>query len=310
MGVAETNQDSGVAFSVIIPVYNRADQLQACIVSVRAQTFRDFELVIVDDGSTDGTCAGLATSKDLRVVRKANGGPASARNFGAEVATGRYLFFLDSDDLALPWALESFATVIARYEAPDIVCGNFVEFADVPPQIAPAEPHIVPYRDYLAAAEGGLYAAGGMVAVKREVFVESGGFDASMKVSEDHDLMLRLGERPGFVQVCSPPTYAKRDHPGSISKLLALLGPGCISLLDHFDSGQYGTSQRARRIAGGMVASHVRAAVVSLSRNGLLADSMALYRRAFALNARLGRWKFILLAPVVMARNALLGARR
>lgn len=310
MEATVSSETADVTFSVIIPVYNRVVQLAACVASVRAQTFRNFELIIVDDGSTDGTCSAFVDAPDLRVLTKMNGGPSSARNFGVAAARGHYIFFLDSDDLALPWTLECFAAAIEAGQGPDIVCGNFVEFVDSPPTIAWCEPKIVPYQDYLAAAETGLYAAGGMIAVKRSVLLASGGFDPTIKVAEDHDLMLRLGERPGFVHVAAPPTYAKHDHAGSISKSLSLMGPGCAALLAHLNAGLYGTSARARRIAGDMVGSHVRSAVVSLARNGLLRDSLALYRRAVGLNMAAGRWKFLLGAPVVMLAGLMRGARR
>ncbi|MFA6125304.1 MAG: glycosyltransferase [Sphingomonas sp.] len=310
MEATVSSETADFTFSVIIPVYNRVVQLAACVASLRAQTFRDFELIVVDDGSTDGTCDSFVGEADVRVLTKANGGPSSARNFGVAAARGRYIFFLDSDDLALPWTLQCFAAAIEAGEDPDIVCGNFVEFVDVPPAIAWCESKIVPYRDYLAAAETGLYAAGGMIAVKRRVFLASGGFDPAIKVAEDHDLMLRLGERPGFVHVAAPPTYVKHDHAGSISKSLSLMGPGCTALLAHFEAGFYGTSARARRIAGDMVGSHVRSAVVSLARNGLLRDSFALYRRAIGLNVAARRWKFVLAAPAVMVAGVMRGARR
>lgn len=300
MEATVSSETADFTFSVIIPVYNRVVQLAACVASLRAQTFRDFELIVVDDGSTDGTCDSFVGEADVRVLTKANGGPSSARNFGVAAARGRYIFFLDSDDLALPWTLQCFAAAIEAGEDPDIVCGNFVEFVDAPPVISWREPDIVSYRDYFDAAKTGLYPIGGMIAIRRSVLLANGGFDPSIKVAEDHDLMLRLGEQPGFVHVAAPPTYAKHDHAGSISKQQALIGQGCTALLVHLDAGAYGAGARARRIAGGMVSSHVRPAVVSMARNGLVYDSFALYCRSFRLNLALGRWKFLLLAPVVM----------
>lgn len=295
-----------ITFSVIIPVYNRAAQLAACVASIRSQSYRDFELIVVDDGSTDGTCDQFADDGDLMVVTKTNGGPAAARNHGASVARGEFLFFLDSDDVAFPWTLAVYAEALhagAPGEAsrPAIICGNFIEFAGLPPQLEQEPALFRPYRDYLEAAQTGLYAAGGMVAIRRDVFSGCGGFDHQMKVSEDHDLMLRLGERAGFIHITSPATYAKRHHEGSISNSLTLLYAGCVSLLEHFRSGAYGTSRRAQRIAAAMVGAHVRTAIVALARGGLPAKSADLYRRSFRLNLGLGRWKFLIGGPAVIA---------
>src|SRR5450830_1529256 len=93
-------------FSIVIPTYNRMKFLQQALDSVWAQTHDDYEIIVVDDGSTDGTKDYLA-SLDGRVktVRQSNSGPAAARNLGVRQAKGEYVAFLDSDDLWFPWAL-------------------------------------------------------------------------------------------------------------------------------------------------------------------------------------------------------------
>lgn len=92
--------------SIIIPVYNVADYLDRCVQSCLAQTCQEFEILLVDDGSTDGSgrLCDAWTSRDarIRVIHKANGGLSSARNAGMEQATGKYLYFLDSDDFIDP----------------------------------------------------------------------------------------------------------------------------------------------------------------------------------------------------------------
>ena len=88
--------------SIIIPVYNVEKYLQRCIESVLQQTYKDIEVVLVDDGSTDnsGNNCDLWSEKDkrIKVIHKVNGGLSSARNAGCRVATGDYILFLDSDD--------------------------------------------------------------------------------------------------------------------------------------------------------------------------------------------------------------------
>ena len=95
--------------SVIVPVYNVAPYLRDCLDSVLRQKFGDFELICVDDGSTDGSSVilGEYAEKDMRVhiVRRANGGLSAARNSGLEVAVGEYVYFLDGDDSIVPDAL-------------------------------------------------------------------------------------------------------------------------------------------------------------------------------------------------------------
>lgn len=125
----EPNSSSPVV-SVIIPVYNLEDTLDACLASVERQTFPAFEALVVDDGSTDRTYDVLKrhAERDERIIpiRKANAGVAKARETGLERARGRYICFLDGDDL---WEPDILKHLIAAIEEPgthyDIVCCNY-----------------------------------------------------------------------------------------------------------------------------------------------------------------------------------------
>ena len=113
--------------SVIIPTYNRADLVSETIDSVLAQSYRDFEVIVVDDGSTDASGEVLARyGEQIRVVLQENAGEAVARNAGIRVASGEYVGFLDSDDIWLPPKL-------APRQGP-------VRSANVPPRIFQQRP--------------------------------------------------------------------------------------------------------------------------------------------------------------------------
>lgn len=94
-------------FSVIIPVYNKADTIKESINSVLAQTVEDFEIVVVNDGSTDNIGEVLSEYKDIKVVNQENGGVSVARNSGIDAAEGEFVCFLDADDLWFPNHLET-----------------------------------------------------------------------------------------------------------------------------------------------------------------------------------------------------------
>lgn len=106
-------KDSSPFFSIIIPVYNVERYISKCVESVLSQTFRDFEIILVDDGSTDASgniCDNFSLSQDkIKVIHKKNGGAASARNDAIGVASGKYLVFLDGDDY---WDLENGLQII------------------------------------------------------------------------------------------------------------------------------------------------------------------------------------------------------
>ena len=115
--------------SVIIPVYNTEQYLSRCLDSILSQSFDDFELLLIDDGSTDssGAICDSYAEKDsrVRVFHKENGGVSSARNLGLDNAKGEWIYFVDSDDEVLPDGLLTMVNCIS--EEVDVVMGGFVE---------------------------------------------------------------------------------------------------------------------------------------------------------------------------------------
>src|SRR4051794_17858818 len=116
-------------FSVVIATYNRADLVGSAIRSVFAQTFQDFHIVVVDDGSADGTSTVVQDFVQrypgrIEQVRQETQGVGVARNTGVARARGKYVAFLDSDDLWYPWTLETIAATLARHAEPAILIGT------------------------------------------------------------------------------------------------------------------------------------------------------------------------------------------
>src|SRR5262245_50985738 len=103
--------------SVIIPLYNKATTVERTLASIDAQTIRDFEVIVVDDGSTDGSADLIAAWPEprIRLIRQENAGPGAARNKGLAEANGRYVAFLDADDEWLPEFLEHSLHLLESY---------------------------------------------------------------------------------------------------------------------------------------------------------------------------------------------------
>lgn len=106
-------------FSVILPVYNKADTVGAAIESVLAQTVDDYELIVVDDGSTDAVDRVLARYPSIRIIRQENAGVSAARNAGIDRAEGEFLCFLDSDDAWLPHHLATLSDLMLQFPTAD-----------------------------------------------------------------------------------------------------------------------------------------------------------------------------------------------
>jgi glycosyltransferase involved in cell wall biosynthesis len=121
----------GMKVSVLIPTYNRRDYVVAAIESVLSQDFTDYEVIVVDDGSTDGTADLLRPyATTVRLIRTANQGPARARNVGMQAARGDYIAYLDSDDLYYPYKLGIQAALLDAFPDVGLVYTEFSGFSD------------------------------------------------------------------------------------------------------------------------------------------------------------------------------------
>ena len=178
--------------SVIIPTYNRAAMLRDAVESVLSQTFRDFELIVVDDGSTDGTGRLLAGYGDrLKVLRTRRRGVSAARNRAAAEAGGRWLAFLDSDDLWLPEKLER--QLAAHAENPEYRFSHTDEvWVRRGRRVNPMKKH---------AKRGGRIfewclpmcrISPSSAMIDTGLFGRLGGFDRAYRVCEDYEFWLRL----------------------------------------------------------------------------------------------------------------------
>jgi glycosyltransferase involved in cell wall biosynthesis len=283
-------------FSVIIPTYNRSSYLNVTLESVWRQTLTDYEIIVVDDGSTDDTSTCLSQfSERVAVVKQPNYGPSIARNKGAENARGEYLAFLDSDDLWFPWTLETVAQLITRHDRPAIISARLVSFND------PAELESVNqtptttevFSDFLSSSERDFFVGAGMTFVRRDKFLEVGGFTGGQMNLEDHDLILKLGTAEGFVQILEPPTLGWRRHSTSLTDQSMRSFQGCKHLIESEQRGVYpGGKTRAvarRRI----ITRHIRPWALTFARRGEWQLAWSLYKSTFIWNLSLYRWRYL-----------------
>jgi len=202
--------DRPPAVSVILPTYQRASLVGRAIRSVLAQTYADFELLVVDDGSTDATAAAVAQCADPRVryLRlERNRGAGAARNAGVARSTGRVLAFQDSDDEWLPTKLESHLRALSLCgEAVGVVYSDMeriwrdgrVEYhrsPDIVPGVL-----IAPATRFYQVCGIGIQSA----VIRRECLQAVGGFNEAFPALEDLELFIRLSQRYGFQHLERP----------------------------------------------------------------------------------------------------------
>ena len=186
-------------FSVIIPAYNASQTIRSTVASVLLQTDRDLEIILVDDGSTDDTLSLLLDigCKDarVRVVSQPNGGVSSARNFGANLARGSLLAFLDADD---QWESTKLAKHRVAHEADPMLDVSFAQVAFCPDRAG----QLIAGRSHSRVPEGYLDIADVVVenpvcttsnfVIRRDAFEDIGGFDEDMRYAEDQEILARL----------------------------------------------------------------------------------------------------------------------
>jgi glycosyltransferase involved in cell wall biosynthesis len=216
--------------SVIMPAYNVAPYIGASVASARAQTFTDLEILVVDDGSTDGTAhiAAEMASRDsrIRLLSKPNGGISTARNQALQRATGEVLALLDSDDLWEPDYLAAQLAVLDARPDVDLVTSNAWYLGSrLDGQLARPhpDPRPEPTLESIIADETAVFI---MTVFRRRVYETIGGFDETFRTNEDYDYWLRATAAGfAFARNDTPlGRYRRRDDSLSASDVRMLQG--------------------------------------------------------------------------------------
>lgn len=180
--------------SVVIPVFNGASYVEQAVKSVQEQTVKSLEIIVVDDGSTDGTqevLRDLVKTSKISWSQVRNGGPGYARNYGIKKAIGEYIAFLDCDDIWFPKKLEAQLALLKKQPHVGLAYTDYREFNDKEPIAAHANPRYS--REPLAKAFlGGQFGLLSTVLVNRKILEKVSGFDPELHVAEDWDLIVKI----------------------------------------------------------------------------------------------------------------------
>jgi glycosyltransferase involved in cell wall biosynthesis len=202
--------------SICIPTYNRKEYLRETIDSILAQTYKDFEIVIVDDGSTDGT-EEMIRKLDFPITYywQPNSGDAAARNKLIELARGKYVSFIDSDDLLMPDAIERMIKIMEAENGEVIVYGSYYRIDEQGNIYGRCKRRLYSgsitehlFKTILVHACGSMFPA--------KILRESPAFDKSLHICSDYDLWLRLSIKHRFIALPEP-TFKRRRHSTNLS---------------------------------------------------------------------------------------------
>jgi glycosyltransferase involved in cell wall biosynthesis len=213
--------------SIVIPAYNAETQLARSLASVLAQDYTPFEVIVVDDGSTDATAAVAARFPAVRCLRQANAGPSAARNRGAGEARGELIAFVDADDEVPPTKLGTqVGYLLANPEVSCVLGRQDVELegAGAPSWIA----HDAVFGDFAGVPLMSLV-------TYRQTFLELGGFDTSLRIAEDRDLLVRMRENGVQIAVVPEVVLHRRFHGANLTFERPETHPLMRSLKDKLD---------------------------------------------------------------------------
>jgi glycosyltransferase involved in cell wall biosynthesis len=207
--------------SVVIPTYNSGAFLREAIQSVLSQTYVDFEVVVVDDGSTDNTESVVHSFGDqVRYVKQQNQGAGAARNQGIKRSQGEYVAFLDADDLWLPGKLREQIPLLDRDPELGLVYSDWAvvpEQGEVQPSYLRNQPAAAGYVFDELVQCGFILTSGAIV--RRSCLDDVGSFDETLSIAQDYDLWLRICYR-WKIALVDKPLVIKRNRDGNLSSNL------------------------------------------------------------------------------------------
>lgn len=206
-------------FSIIIPTYNRAHFLKIAVNSVLSQTFSDYELIIIDDGSNDKTGDAIEKIKDKRIkyIYQSHQGVVKARNKGVIEAKGDFICFLDSDDRFRPQKLEVTHDYIKKYPEYKIFHTEEIWYRKggfLPQKSYHKKPSGFVFKESAKLCCIGMSTA----VIKKEIFKKAGFFDEALPVCEDYDFWLRVTSKFPVFLIPEYLTIKEGGHPDQQSK--------------------------------------------------------------------------------------------
>ena len=208
--------------SVIIPTYNRSWIIKEAIDSVLAQDYKEFELIVVDDGSTDHTSDVLDSYRNvIKVLSQKNKGVSAARNRGIAEASGKFIAFLDSDDLWLPQKLSTQVEFFNK--TPDaLICQTEEVWIRNGLRVNPKKRHKKPSGMIFKLSLELCLVSPSAVMIKRSLFDRVGEFDETLPACEDYDLWLRISSRFPIYLIDTPLIIKRGGHDDQLSSRAGL----------------------------------------------------------------------------------------
>ncbi|QPJ66255.1 MAG: glycosyltransferase family 2 protein [Candidatus Nitrohelix vancouverensis] len=270
--MAESQNKQAPEVSIIVPTYNRKNFLKDCLSSIINQTFRNYEVFVVDDGSSDGTETLTSDFPQVRFIfLQENGGVSRARNIGVQAARGAYICFLDSDDLWLENKLEVQMEWMRKH--PEAMAVHTDEiWIRRGRRVNPMSKHAKHGGDIFERCLPFCIVSPSSILLKKELFDRVGGFDESLPACEDYDLWLRIAAQFRIELIDEKLMIKRGGHADQLShKHWGMDRFRVRSLLNLLESGNLNPSQRSLTI--GELAEKCRILALGCDKRGKVQDA-------------------------------------
>lgn len=288
--------------SVIIPTFNRRGLLKETVESVRGQTFRDFEVIVVNDGSDDGTAEWLDAQSDLRHLDQENSGIATSRNNGAALADGEWLAFLDHDDLWAPDKLEIQTEFIRTSPDVGLVSAKHVRLGRKHPTTR--NRHWIK-GDLLVKAFSESFIHTSSVLIRKDVFHHIGGFPAQYRFADEFDVWLKIAAAYPIAYVDDPLVFIRFHESNTSHDRIGVRRDTYDILMKNYDP-----SRIPRQVFLRTMSDHDISFGRAYLRADNLAEALGWFRRSVERTPwRLRSWRYYLKYRMMYALDKRFGRR-
>lgn len=286
-------------FTVIVPCFNSGQFLRFALDSILRQSFLSYEIIVVNDGSTDPLTLAVLDEfvSHCTIIHQKNSGQGSARNLALEIARGKYVAFLDSDDFWYPYTLENYHSVISEF-SPSVCFGNHQPFSDEASNVLFDSPGTLIYErfanffTFYTSTSQNVFLPGAFCIRNNLLGADARFLDGRLN-SEDLHLILKLAAHHPLVMISHPPVLAYRQHESNSTKNLQRSFSGLMAINHNRSLGMYPYFQRCPIILSSILASHSRSASFCLLRDFKFRQAYLLYLVFFTDNVRLSRVKYL-----------------
>jgi glycosyltransferase involved in cell wall biosynthesis len=248
-------------FSIVVPTYNSGKLIDETITSLINQDFKDYEIIIIDDGSTDGTFERLQKYKKyIQIFGETNKGSTYARNIGIESASGEYIVSFDHDDILLPFALKIYSEVINYFNHPPLIFSSIKTFERKLEESSyfwgEKKIEVTKFKNFFKKNIS-LPVINGNIIARRENILKVSGYQQNSFAYDDHLLLFRLGTESPMISINHPITVGYRNHIGNWSRNIEYTMKGALAFIN---------SERKNKFPGGIS--------YRLDRRGLIGSNL------------------------------------